>query len=172
MGRLWGPWGMEGFVGAAFSQVVEGAGILTIQRGLIALEQVEGLGRVGGFAEGHGGQRGVTAFFGVEVRGLIFERGGLEHAGAGHAPAGGRHGFDQKELVGGGGLKFLDIVGQETLPLLVGFGFEDEAAGQQAVAGGVLRRRLLACFCDGSCGAFRVGPVGLDLTGGCHMGGA
>ncbi len=74
----------------------------------------------------------------------------------------------QAVLSPGAGLGLFDEGVHQRVEEGRGFGGQNDAARELAVAQRVLRRGLLAGFRDRAGGAFGVGAVGLDLTFGCH----
>jgi len=70
---------------------------------------------------------------------FVGEQMGLDVGDAAETPAGYGHGFDQIHFDGVGGLKALDVRGQESFVVFLGFGGEDDGLGGEAVAQAVGR---------------------------------
>ncbi len=151
--------------GAPFQEHGEGSGKLTVVADFVAVEEVDGRG--GSAAEvlqGEGGLGGRVSLFGGIGAGVVdfgdgmFEGGGLHGEDAEGAPAGDGHVFDEGagEVVGGleGGFEGREE-GFEGRGVFEG---EDDVAGQEAVARGVLGRAALPFF---GLGSVRFGSVGL-----------
>ena len=63
---------------------------------------------------------------------------GFDGPGAAQAPASGDHFFDHVEFEVVGGLEAIDVLGEECLKRFGRFVFENQAAGQKAVAQSIL----------------------------------
>jgi hypothetical protein len=156
-----------GFVwyrGAQQKQVVQGALVDHVEAGLITMEQREG----GGFRQALEGRRDARERLGGGI-GIGGSRGGVDQLGfdgpgAAHAPTGGHHFLHHPEFEGAGGLELLYVLGQESLERLGGFVVEDEPAGKEAVAQGVLRRAQFAGGGGRTFGTAAVGAGGLDSS--------
>jgi hypothetical protein len=75
--------------------------------------------------------------------GGVFEQAGFDGPGAAHAPVRGNHFLDHAEFHAIRGLEAVQVLGQQGFEGCAGFLIQDDAAGEQAVADGVLGRALL-----------------------------
>ena len=88
---------------------------------------------------------------------LEIEPGFLKPEDAHVTPASDGHGFEERGFGGGAGLKLGDEGVVEVLEAIHGFAFENDGLGEEAVAGGVLRRDGFAFGGDGAVGFGAVG---------------
>jgi hypothetical protein len=153
-GRRWG-WGgvsvfgtrtlVRFFVFGRDGEGIEGAVVGALEAGLVAIEGGEGAGFVAQEAKGEGGAGLVVADIELhfdlwQLAGhLDVEESGFHIDGAGQAPAGGDELVDQEEVAGGLGLELGEVGVAKGAELVLGFGFEDDGVGGEAVDdGGVL----------------------------------
>ena len=113
---------------------MESALITKVETGLVAMQEGE-LGRGGQVTESLGDAGEFVG--GVELLDAVIEKPGLDGPGAAHAPIGGGHFLDHAEFDSIAGSEALDVLGQEVFKALPGFVAENDAIGEQAVAGGV-----------------------------------
>jgi hypothetical protein len=146
-----------GFVwygGAEEQAVVEGALVDAMEAGFVAVHEAEA-GMSGGVGEDGG--HAVDFVAGGLSFGVVFIDAEFEGPGAAHAPVGRCHFLDETELEVIGGLEAFEVLGEEGFEGGLRFVFHDDAAGQEAVAGGVLGR---AAFSFGGSRSTRAGAVG------------
>jgi hypothetical protein len=72
-------------------------------------------------------------------------------------PASDRHGFDQGEFSGSGGLVFVHVAGEEVEKAVRGFFLEDDGLREEAVAGAVAGGVLFSWIGYGAAGARSIG---------------
>jgi hypothetical protein len=105
------------------------AGLVTVHeaQGGFGGEVLEGVGyaieRIGGSLSG----------------GFIFEQSGFDGPGAAETPVGSDHLLDQAELHAVGGLETIEVFRQDGLETFGRFIVHDDLAGEQTMAGGILR---------------------------------
>ena len=145
--------------GAQEEEVVEGALVDAMEAGFVAMHQAEA-GVVGGVGD-YGGHA-VDFVAGGLGFGVVFIDAELEGPGAAHAPVGSGHFLDETELEGIGGLEAVAVVGEEGFEGCLRLVFHDDAAGQEAMASGVLGR---AAFSIGGSRSTRAGAVGTGRDG-------
>jgi hypothetical protein len=141
---------------------VEGALIDHVETGFVTMHQGEG----GGFGQAlkGGGDASDGGSGRVGSGGGFAEHMGLDGPGAAAAPPGGDHFFDQAELEAVGGLETLDVMSEDGLKGFRGFVVEHQAAGQKAVAQGILGGNELAGDRNRAFGAPAVGAGGTDSS--------
>ena len=138
---------------------MESALVDAMEAGFVAVH--EGEAGVGG-GIGEGGGHAVDFVAGGLSFGVVLKDAGFEGPGAAHAPVGSRHFLDETELEGIGGLEAFEVLGEEGFEGGAGLVFHDDAAGQEAVASGVLGR---AAFSLGGSRSTRAGAVGTGREG-------
>ena len=137
---------------------MQGALVDHVEAGFVTMDQREG-GGLGQGLEGEGNTaQGVGGGIGLGGRGA--EHVGLDGPGAACAPAGGDHLLDYAEFEAVGGLETIGVLRHEGPKRLGRLVIKDQAAGQKAVAPGILGGTELA---DGGTGTFCAEAVG---TGG------
>ena len=113
-----------------------------MERSLVAKEGLQGIGR----AEVEpGAVEGITfvACEAVEVDGAI-EHAFLDGESATDAPAGGGHILDHADFDGIVGIEFFQVVAEQGIEAVSGFGGEDDGFGEEAVFDGVARGAAFA----------------------------
>jgi hypothetical protein len=145
---------------------VEGALIDHVETGFITMHQREG----GGFRQAlkGGGDASDGGSGRVGSGGGFSEQMGLDGPGAAGAPPGGDHFLDQAELEAIDGLETLDVMSEDGLKGFRRFVVEDQAAGQEAVAQGILGGCEFARSGDRTLGAGTVDAGGIDSSEGRH----
>jgi hypothetical protein len=157
--------GEGGDVGSARGTLVFGlevgearvyAGELTVVHVLVAVKKVGRADAVGGASQGESGADGGWTDFRVLNGHVAINAGFLNTPDAELAPLGDGEGLNQGDFGGGDGLEFLDVAVQEAEEALFGFLFEDDGAGEEAVADTVAGGDGFAL---GGNGAFGFGAV-------------
>jgi hypothetical protein len=145
---------------------------LALVAGVVAVEEIDGAGFAGEFAEGSEGLgcvAGRESDFGGGVD-FEVEARGFEVLGAALTPRGYGHVFDQDVFGGGPGLMFVLKIGEKLLELFLGFAGEDDFFREQSVTETVLGRGVFALFGFGAAGFCAVDARGVDLGFGSHFG--
>lgn len=119
-----------------------------LKGGLLAADEIEGMGVAGflGHGEGEAGGLVDAGVFRVDGLGLavhfVVEEGGFDAPEAAHAPPGGDQFFELEELVVVGGRKMFEVGGEEGVEAVLGLVGEDERGSGEArvVRDAVLRK--------------------------------
>src|ERR1035437_7286251 len=117
----------------------------------------------GGLGKEYGGE-GVAGWFGEDR----VEEIGLDAPQAALLPIGAEHGSDVEGLGRGLGTELAVVVGGEGVVIGGIFAGDDDGGGVQSVLQGVEAGDGLALDGAGSGGLLGVGPIGGDLSRGCH----
>ena len=141
--------------GTQEEHVIERALIVEMKAGLVTVHEAEG-GFGGEIIEGVG--EAIERIGGLLGGGFIFEEPGFDGQGAAEAPVGSNHFLDHAELHAIGGLEAIEVVIHDRLETFGRFILHDDLVGEQAMAGGILRRTPLALGGDRSGGARAIGP--------------
>jgi hypothetical protein len=126
--------------GAQEQEVVERALVDEVEAGFVTVYESE---RGGGGERGEGGSDGADGVGLALGVGGVFEQAGFDGPSAAHAPVRGNHFLDHAEFHAIGGLEAVEVLGQQIFEGCAGFLIQDDAAGEQAVADGVLGRAML-----------------------------
>ena len=141
--------------------VLQAALIHIVEAGFIAVEEGEATGTVR-VLEGGSEEAGSIARVG-DVEAAV-EALGFDGPGAADAPLGDDHFLNDGELDAVGGLKAVDVVGEDFLKTGWRFVIQPDDFGEQSVAAGVLGRQALAGLRDRASGAGAVGAGRFDLA--------
>jgi hypothetical protein len=142
-------------------QVPQGALVHAVQAGFIAVDEADGLGR-GEIFKG-GGEAADFVGAGLVIH-VVLEHAGFDGPGAAHAPVGTDHLLDEAELDAIGGPEAVQVEVEEGFEAFAFLVLEDDAAGEQAMAQGVLSGTALAFGRDRAVGAGAIGAGGLDFA--------
>ncbi len=135
--------------------VMEGALVIEMEASLVTVHEAEGgLGGEIHKAIGDAVQR----IAGRLSSGPVFEHTGFESPGAAETPVGSDHLLDHAELHAIDGLQAVEMIVEDGLETLGRFIAQDDLAGQQSMADGVLRGASLALRGDGTGGESSIGP--------------
>ncbi len=135
-------------------EVVEGALVHEVETGFVTVDQGKGWG-LGESGEGVG--HAVEAVGGGLGGDLLLQHSGFEGPGAAQTPVGRGHLLDHPQLEAVGGLEAIEIVAHEAFETLGGLVVEEEALGEEAVAGGVAGGTLFSFRGDRAMGESAVG---------------
>ena len=155
-------------------QEFQSAAELGAEAGLVAVEAFEAAGIVYQVLIGDGGtglgiaDLELPADLGFLARDLVIHEGGLEGEDAVVAPAGGDQLIDEVEAGAGLGLVLGQVFFAKGVELLLGFAFDEELIGGEAVGerGGAGAGATLGG--DGAVGLGAVGARGIDAFWGGH----
>jgi hypothetical protein len=126
-----------------------------MKAGLVTVHEGEG-GFGGQIIEGAG--EAIERVGGLLGGGFIFEHAGFDGQGAAETPVGGDHFLHHGELHAVGGLEAIEVVIHDRLETFGRFILHNDLVGEEAMAGGILRRTPLALGGDRTDGASAVGP--------------
>jgi len=158
--------------------ILGGAGLIAAQ-GAELIHGSEGHALVGGgltldFDDGGGGviaealAEEIVVILAIAVRCRLVDDGGFDAVCAGHQPLGLGDLLDEEELVLGGGLKVVEVGGEELVEGVLVFGVEDAEAAGESVFERVGGRPGFAAGGLRTGAVLRVGAIGVDLGFGCH----
>ena len=140
--------------GTQEEQVIKRALVDEMKTGLVTVHEAE-RGFVGEVGEGVGQAiQGIGGRLGV---GGIFKLAGFDCPGAAEAPVRSDHLFDHAEFHAIGGLEAAEVVRHDGFETRGGFVVQDDVAGQETVAGGILRRPPFAIRGEWTFGASTIG---------------